>query len=68
MIVNNKVSSAKEITSGNNSSARSFLNIKNNNGPITEPRETSALILVHVEISPFKTTPCFLSLKKSLNK
>ena len=42
--------------------------IKNGSGPSIEPCGTPPLTLVHVKTYPFKTTICFLFLKKSHNK
>ena len=39
--------------------------IKKNSGPSIELCGTPALTLAHVETCPFKTTLCFLFLKKS---
>ena len=47
-------------------SERSFISIKNNNGPRIKPWGTPAVAFVHVETWPLATTaPCLLSLKKS---
>ena len=40
--------------------------IKNNNGSSMEPRGTPASILTQGEAYPFKTTGCFLKLRKSV--
>ena len=64
----NEVSSVNNLALDNNSSTRSFMYIKNSNGPSIEPCGTPASTLVHVEAFPFKTALCFLFLKKSHNK
>ena len=60
----NEVSSANNLTLDNNSSARSFICIKNTNSPSIELCRTPVLTLVHVETCSFKTTLCFPFLKK----
>ena len=62
----NKVSSANNWALDVNSSARSFMYIKSSNGASVKPCGTPALTLVHVETCLFKTTLCFLFLKKLL--
>ena len=65
---NNEALTANNLALDDNSSASSFIYIKNNNGLSIEPFDTPALTLVHVGTCPFKTTLCFLFRKKPHNK
>ena len=60
---NKEVSSVMNLVFDDNSSAKSFMYIKKS-GPSIETCGTPALTLVHVETCPFKTSLCFLFLKK----
>ena len=65
---NKEESSANNLILDNNSSAKSFMYIKKNSGPIIKPFGTPALTLIHIKTWSFKTTFYFLFLKKSHNK
>ena len=58
------VSSTKSLSVVDRSSDRSLMQIKNNSGPSMEPWGTPASIVTQGEAYPFKTTLCFLKLRK----
>ena len=58
-------SSAANLTLVESPSERSFIKIKNNNGPRIEPSSTPAVTFVHAETWPLWTTRCLVSRKKS---
>ena len=61
---NNEVSPANNFAFDKRLSARSFIYIKNRNGPSMEPWGTPALTSTQVEVCLLRTTLCFLFLKK----
>ena len=68
---NKEVSSVNNLVLGDNSFLYMLNNLcilKKHSGPSIEPCGTPTLTLVHVETCTFKTTLCFLFLKKSHNK
>ena len=64
---NNEVSTVNSLAF-NNSSARSFMYIRNRSGPNVEPWGTHASTSASEEACPLSTTSCFLFLKKINNK
>ena len=60
------LSSAQRLAVVDRSSDSSLMSIKNNSGPSMEPWGTPALMLAQGEAWPFKTTHCFLKLRKSV--
>ena len=63
--VNKGVSSAKSLAFEDNPSEKSWIYIKNNNGPSMEPRGTPTLTSDQLETCTFKKTLCFLFLRNS---
>ena len=61
---NNDVSAAKSFTLEDISSAKSLIQIKNDSGRRIDPCGTPAWTLVQDEFCPWRTTLCFLLLKK----
>ena len=51
-----EVSSAKILHIEVNPSGRSFMEIKNNSGPSTNPCGSPEFIFLHSDVCPFKTT------------
>ena len=60
---NRDVSSANSFALENRSPDKSFIYIKNNNGPKMEPCGTPALTFRHSNVCPLRRTLYFLSLK-----
>ena len=60
------VPSAKSLAVVDRPSDRLSMEIKNNSGPSMEPWGTPASILTQGDACRFKTTRCFLNLKKSV--
>ena len=55
---NSDVSSANILHIDFKPSGKSFIQIKNNKGPKTEPCDTPARILVHFDVRPLSRTRC----------
>ena len=61
---NRDVSSVNNFVLEDRSPDKSFMYIKNNNGPKMEPWGTPAVTFCHSDVCPLRRTLCFLSLKK----
>jgi hypothetical protein len=61
----NRQSSAKSRTSGVVCSGKSFMKVKNSNGPFTVPCGTPDITSAQEDVTPSNTTFCVLLLKKS---
>ena len=67
-VENKDLPSAKSSLFESRFSVKSFFYKRKNRGPRMDPWGTPALISVHDEYCPFKTTLCFLLIKKSVKK